>query len=442
MLRLAILSLMWALVPAAMARNPNVVIFYADDMGIGDVGCYGCRDIRTPRIDALAAEGVRFSNYYSAAPICSPSRAALLTGRYPARAGVPTNAGSLPGQPGMPAEQFTLAELAHTQGYATGIVGKWHLGFSDGMRPNDQGFDEFFGFHAGCIDYYSHMFYWQEPHNHDLYRNREEIHEEGQYMTDLIAREAVRFIEQHSIKPFLLYVPFNAPHYPMQAPERFRRMYADLPPNRAIYAAMVTAMDEAIGRIVDALQQHKLTEDTLVFFASDNGATTELRANGGGGSNAPFRGHKFSLFEGGIHMPAVIRWPGRVPRGEVRNQLVCGIDVLPTVAEAMGASLPADRPIDGRSWMPLLRDAAAPGHERLFWKLGGQSAIREGNLKLTHNGLLTTEKKARNPAVGEDAIFLADLASDPGETHNLNAEKPDAVQRLDAQLRGWLETLK
>lgn len=427
---------------AAFARTPNVIIFYADDMGIGDVGCYGCKDIRTPNIDALAADGVRFTNYYSAAPVCSPSRAAMLTGRYPARAGMPGNAHSLPGHGGLPTTEITIAELAKSRGYATALIGKWHLGFDTGTRPNDQGFDEFFGFHAGCIDYYSHMFYWQDPPNHDLYRNRQEIHEEGQYMTDLIAREAVRFVSTHSDKPFLLYAAFNAPHYPMQAPERLRRMYADLPPNRAIYAAMVTGMDEAIGKILDAVRQRGLLADTLVFFASDNGATIEMRANGSGGSNAPYRGYKFSLFDGGIHMPAIIRWPNGIPQGQTRDQLVCGIDVLPTVAQAIGTTAPTDRTIDGISWMPIMQNAAAAGHDRLCWKSGQQSAIREGNWKLMRNVAKAADDSRKADGKGDDAIFLADLAADPGETHNVRAQHADIADRLDATLRKWAEELK
>ncbi|MBI4578541.1 MAG: sulfatase-like hydrolase/transferase [Planctomycetes bacterium] len=426
-------------VVGAPARGPNMVILYADDMGHGDAGCYGCRDIRTPHIDALAAEAVRFTHYYSAAPICSPSRAALLTGRYPIRAGVPSNVSSLPGDPGMPTTELTVAELARSRGYATALIGKWHLGFSSGTKPNDQGFDEFFGFHAGCVDFYSHMFYWQDPPHHDLYHNHEEIHEEGTYMTDIVAREATRFIEAHRDRPFLVYVAFNAPHYPMQAPERLRRMYADLAPERAIYAAMVTGLDEAIGKIVDALRRAGLDDQTFVFFASDNGATTEMRGNGRGGSNAPYRGHKFSLFDGGIHLPAIVRWPGHVPRGEVREQLVCGIDVLPTVAEIVGAPAPTDRKIDGLSLVPILTKSDAPGHDALFWAQGGQRAVRQGRWKLVLDGVDTAEGGKAPRLTGDDAVFLADLAADPGETRNVRREHAGIVDRLTALHRQWHE---
>ena len=437
-----LLATMVALAAAAPAPRPNVVIFYADDMGIGDVGCYGCPDIATPNLDALAAAGVRFTNYYSAAPVCSPSRAALMTGRYPQRAGVPSNCSSTPGAPGMPATQITIAEVAKSAGYATGLVGKWHLGFSPETVPNAQGFDFFFGHHAGCIDYYSHMFYWQAPHHHDLYRNREEVHEEGAYMTDVIQREAERFIDQHAKEPFLLYVAFNAPHYPLQAPEPLRKAYANLPEPRRHYAPLVAGLDAAVGRIVGRLAREGLTENTLMFFASDNGATTEARGNYGGGSNAPYRGHKFSLFEGGIHMPAILAWPGHTPAGQTRDQLACAIDLLPTVAEAIGAKLPEGHAIDGQTWRQLLSDPAAPGHEVLYWSQGGQQAIREARYKLLRKANEHNAERPGSRPAPVDEVFLADLQADPRESTNFAAAQPEVVRRLSERHRIWSKSLE
>jgi arylsulfatase A-like enzyme len=425
---------------AAFSRSPNVVIFYADDMGIGDVGAYYSKDIKTPNIDALARSGVRFTNYYSAAPICSPSRAALLTGRYPARAGVPTNVSSVPGAPGMPTEQLTIAEVARTQGYATGIVGKWHLGFSHETQPNAQGFDFFFGHHAGCIDYFSHTFYWNQraPNHHDLYRNREEVFEQGQYFTHLIAREAKGFIDSHKHEPFLLYVPFNAPHYPMHAPKEYLDAYSHLPKQRQLYAAMVAAMDEAIGRIMDRLGEHKLVEETLVFFMSDNGISVEVRANGGGGSSGPFRDHKFSVFEGGIRMPGIVSWPGAIEGGQTRDQLVIACDILPTVAEIIGAKLPEGHKIDGVSWVKLLtEDAEAPGHDALYWAWNKQKAVRQGKWKLTHNAMITMGMSHRTRPTASDQTFLADIETDPGETVNLAGRHPQIVEKLLKQHDAW-----
>ncbi len=424
------------------ARSPNVVVLLADDMGIGDVGCYECTDIKTPHLDALAAAGVRFTNYYSAAPVCSPSRAALLTGRYPIRAGVPSNCSSKPGDPGMPADEITFAELAAKRAYATAIVGKWHLGFSSDTRPNAQGFDFFFGHHAGCIDYYSHMFYWQTPYHHDLYRNRTEVREEGRYMTDLIVREATQFIDAHRAGPFLLYVAFNAPHYPTQAPERLCRQYAHLKGPRAAYAPLVAGLDEAVGRIVDRLRTLGLDRDTLVFFTSDNGPSIEDRANGGGGSAGPFRGHKFSLFEGGIRMPAILVWPGTVPANETREQLAIAMDLFPTIAEAIGADPPAGRTLDGKSWLPLLKDRAAAGHETLFWAQGNQAAVRQGRWKLVRNGLDAEGPGRQAPLTGDDAVFLADLTADPSERSNLRLAHPDIARDLLARHERWLTAVR
>lgn len=444
------------IVSRAAAASPNVIVFYADDMGIGDVGCYGCRDIQTPNIDRLAQSGVRLTNYYSAAPICSASRAALLTGRYPIRAGVPANVSSTPGDPGMPASEFTLAELATTRGYSTALIGKWHLGFSHDTQPNAQGFDYFFGHHAGCIDYYSHWFYWQGPDHHDLYRGRTEIHEEGQYILDLVVRESNKFIDDHRNRPFFMYVAFNAPHYPLQAPERFRRMYALLPDHRRQYAPLVGALDDAIGRIMAGLRERRLVDNTLVFFMSDNGPSTEDRANFGGGSVAPYRGYKFSLFEGGIHMPAIASWPGHLPEGQTRDQLAIAMDIFPTVATAIGAKLPTDRVIDGRNWWPFMRDASAPGHDILFWSHDRQNAVRKGKWKLVQRGLeygppkLAT-RPAGTPATGPiprsrpaptDQVFLSDLQADPGEKRNVASRHPDLVQwMLDAHA-AWRQSLR
>jgi len=371
---------------------------------------------------------------------------------------------------GMPADEFTIAELARTRGYATALIGKWHLGFTPQTDPNAQGFDVFFGHHAGCIDYYSHWFYWQDPPHHDLYRNRDEIHEEGRYMTDLIVREAAEFIDRQKGSPFLLYIPFNAPHYPTQAPERLRKMYAGLPAPRNQYAPLVAGLDEAIGTIMSRLRDAGLERDTLVFFASDNGASVEARNNYGGGSNGPYRGYKFSLYEGGIRMPAIISRPGTLPAGETRDQLVMATDLFPTIAEAIGANPPADRKIDGRSWMPLLKDRNAPGHETLFWMQGGQKAVRHGKWKLVVNGQEDRpgpppagqpearpggarrraagrqDTQEKPPAAAADdkegTVFLADIEADPGEKKNLCQEHPDIVAKLTRLHDEWRKDLK
>ncbi len=426
---------------SASARTPNIIIFLADDLGIGDVGCYGCTDIRTPQIDALAQTGVRFTDFYVAAPICSPSRAALLTGRYPARAGMSTerNVGSGEGDAGLPPSEVTLAELAKTRGYATGIVGKWHLGFTPDSVPNAQGFDFFFGFHASALDYFSHLYYLSDPYRHDLFRNRQEVFESGTHLNELFAREAARFVEENARRPFLLYVAFNAPHYPMTPQPRFLEQYKEMPVRRRDYAALVAGMDEAIGRVMAAVRRHELAKDTLVFFTSDNGAAIESQRGEGGGTNRPFRGHKKTLWEGGIRMPAVVSWPGTLPQGETRKQVTIAMDVFPTVAELIGAELPKDRTIDGRSWLPLLKDAKAPGHETetVFFEWAGQQAARQGRWKLVRNGTILNAGGKPAKAQGDDAVFLADLEVDPGEQKNLRKEHPEIAEKLLKLIDAW-----
>ncbi len=413
-------------------RTPNVIVFLADDMGIGDVGCYGCRDIQTPNLDALARSGVRLTNFYVASPICAPSRAALMTGRYPGRMGMSTekNIESGMDKPGIPATEITLAELVRPQGYATAALGKWHLGSTHDTQPNSQGFDLFFGHHASCIDAFSHMYYASLPYYHDLYRNRQEVFEDGQHMTDLITREAARFIEENKKRPFLIYAAYNAPHYPMVAHGRFHRQYAHLPQARRDYAAMVAGLDESVGKIMDKLAEAGLIEDTFVFFTSDNGAADPSPRGEGGGSNAPYREYKRSLFDGGIHMPAIISWPKHVPGGQVRNQVAVAMDLFATVAEISQSKLPPDRVTDGRSWMPFLLDASKPGQDVLFFEWDGQQAVRQGKWKVVRNGLMNMSQGRSTRATGENAVFLADLSADPSERTNLRLQKPSLADRL------------
>src|SRR3954466_12181522 len=260
-----------ALAPAQNRRRPNIVIFLADDLGCHDLGCWGANDLETPHIDAIAASGARFTNWYSAAPVCAPARAGLLTGRYPIRAGVADNG------PSLPYTEVTIASALKPAGYATALVGKWHLG----PDPNAHGFDRFFGFKSGCIDYYSHRYYWGEPRTvnyHDLWRDRTEIFEDGQYSTEMFTREAVQFIHDNRTNPFFCYVPYNAVHYPMHAPRKYVERFPGLSPERQTYAAMLGAMDDGVGQVTRALRDLRLLENTLVIFTADNGATREARA--------------------------------------------------------------------------------------------------------------------------------------------------------------------
>jgi arylsulfatase A-like enzyme len=421
-------------------RRPNVVIFLADDLGCHDLGCWGAGDLKTPNIDRLAVSGARFTNWYAAAPVCAPSRAALLTGRYPIRAGVPDN-----GPPLRPAEK-TIAELVKPAGYATGLFGKWHLGSTAETVPNAHGFDRFFGFHSGCIDYFSHRYYWGEPRTvnyHDLWRDRAEIFEDGEYTTELFAREAAQFIRDHRTQPLFAYVPFNAPHYPMHAPKKYLERFASLEPERRTYAAMIAALDDGVGLVMRTLREEGLADNTLVFFSADNGATREARAGlnqkpATAGNNTPFRGNKFSAFDGGMHVPMVVNWPGVIGGGQVVHEVGSHLDLLPTICAAAGVSPPGDRTLDGFDAMPLAASGAKSKHEAIFWSSGGQLAVRRGPWKLVKDGkTFDGTPDGNKPLTGDDALFLSNLEEDPGENTNLRHTHPEVADELATAMAHW-----
>jgi len=429
-------------------RRPNFIVFYLDDLGYGDLGCYGSDAIRTPHIDALAAGGIRFTNWYSNSPVCSPSRAALLTGRYPMRAGVPHILGGRRGTPGLPPTERTLASYLGDLGYRTAIVGKWHLGVSRETSPLVHGFDEFFGFRAGCVDYFSHIFYWQQVDGvnpvHDLWDGEREVWRNGRYLTELITERAIEYLGRQVARhaggdpPFFLYVPYNAPHYPMHAPTEYVDRYRGLAPDRRIMAAMVGAVDDGVGAIMEALRRHGLDEDTLVFFSADNGPSTESRnwLDGTedfyyGGSAGIFRGHKGSLFEGGIREPAILSWPGTIPGGRTSDETCATFDILPTFLDLAGGERPRDRIIDGASLAPHVLHGAPGPHETLFWEYGKQLAVRRGRWKLVLDGKLDFARAQADP------VHLSDLAVDPGERANLAAQERGLADELARAAREW-----
>ncbi|RMH58787.1 MAG: sulfatase [Bacteroidetes bacterium] len=436
------LSLMSGLGPAVLAqptdgRPPNVIILFTDDQGTLDMGAYGAEDLHTPHLDALAARGVRLTQFYAAAPVCSPSRAGLLTGRYPLRAGVPGNISSQPNHPGMASEEVTIAEMLKAAGYATAHIGKWHLGYTPETMPNGQGFDYSFGHMGGCIDNYSHFFYWAGPNRHDLWRNGVETFHDGQFFPDLMVAEAERFMTEHRDEPFFIYVALNAPHYPYQGEEAWLRYYEDLPYPRNLYAAFLTTLDARIGRLLARVDALGLREHTLILFQSDHGHSVEERAHGGGGWAGPYRGAKFSLFEGGLRVPAIASMPGTLPEGVVRDQLGHGVDWLPTIAEATGVPLLHDD-IDGKSLWRVLRDDAPSPHEVLYWHVGQgehvQWAVREGDWKLIGN---PHDPTATVPFTEADRLFLLNLRHDVGERQNLAARHPEIVERLRQRYEAW-----
>lgn len=440
-----------ALAPAVLnaqrGDRPNVIVVVLDDLGCADLGYLGASDMKTPNFDALARNGAVCEQWYSNAPVCAPSRASIMSGRYPARAGVPNNGGEV--VPSLP----TLGSLAKSAGYRTAAIGKWHLGKSPVTRPNAHGFDYFYGFLSGCVDFYSHRFYWgppQYPNYHDLWRNNDEIFEDGQYLTERIAQEAVGFIERSKRDPFFSYVAFNAPHYPMHAPEKYMSRFAALGKERRTYNAMVAAVDDGIGQIVSALKANGVFDNTLIWFVGDNGCTTEKRAGLDGsyataGSNGKFRGFKFSLFDGGMHVPSFIHWSGRIKPGTRVKELGQSMDILPTLCAATGWRTPQD--LDGLNVLPMLTDGAPTPHKELLWQTGGpkepQLAVRRGKWKLVVNGRTHEGRDdGSQPLIGEDALWLSDLEADPGESRNLRRENPKLVDELSTLATKWSESLK
>ncbi len=417
---------------AATPPPPNVIIIYTDDQGSVDANCYGASDLITPNIDRLAATGVRFTQMLAPSAICSASRAGLLTGRFPARAGVASNVSSAKGEPGLPSTEVTIAERLKSKGYATGHVGKWHLGYTPDTMPNAQGFDHSFGHMGGCIDNYSHFFYWNGPNRHDLWENGQEIWRPGRYFGDLMTEQALSFIEQNQTQPFFLYWAINWPHYPLQGTDDWRKRYADLPHPRSDYAAFVSSVDDLLGKLLDHLEALKLRDNTVVIFQSDHGHSVEERTFGGGGSAGPYRGHKGNLFEGGLRVPSVVSWTGKLPEGEVRDQLVTGCDWFPTIDELTGSGQSdssTDSQLDGKSFVSVLNDSEASSpHQIFYWQLGrgakAQWVVREGSWKLLGNpngvDLVAADRKE----------FLVDLDNDIGETTNLTAAHPDRVAKM------------
>jgi len=424
---------------------PNFIVILMDDLGVHDLGCLGAHDLKTPNIDKLAASGARFTNWYSNAPVCAPARAALMTGRYPVRCGVPRNALSL-----LPREK-TIASLLQPAGYATGLTGKWHLGSTPDTIPNSHGFDYFYGFHSGCVDYYSHRYYWGEPkvvNYHDLWRNRNEIFENGQYLTERITEEAVGFIRSHHSQPFFLYVAYNAVHYPMHAPEKYIQRFPSLEMERRTYAAMLAAADDGVGEILKTLEQSGIRDNTVIFFLGDNGATTEARAGlnqkpATAGQNTPFRGYKFSVFDGGMHVPCLVSWPGVIPANQAVHEIAMTADILPTVCHAAGVDLPPDRTIDGQNILPVAASGAKSPHRAVFWQENKQLAVRQGRWKLVLNGIVYDgSEEGTKPLTGEDSVFLSDLEEDPGETRNLRRKQPEIVDELTTAISKWQESVK
>lgn len=416
------------------SRKPNIIIILTDDQGSIDAGCYGAKDLETPNIDRIAKRGIRFTQFYAAAPVCSPSRAGLLTGKYPINAQVPGNTTSSKGKPGMPSQQVTMAEHFKAAGYRTAHIGKWHLGYIPDHMPNAQGFDYSFGHMGGCIDNYSHFFYWQGPNRHDLHRNGKEIFEDGKFFPDLMVNEACNFIKENQSSPFFIYFALNTPHYPYQGDQHWLEHYKNIKYPRNLYNAFVSTQDARIGNLIRYIDEVGLTNDTIIVFQSDHGHSTEERAHFGGGSAGKYRGAKFSLFEGGIRVPAIISWPSKLGEGKVINQMAHSCDWLPTLADLAGIELLKNK-IDGKNIAPIIRfQKEKSPHTTLHWQVGKgpnkQWAVREGPWKLIGN-VRETSNPPNLDADKPAKIFLSNIEKDPEETTNWAKKFPEVVERLN-----------
>lgn len=427
-----------------MSRRPNFIVFMTDDQGYGDLSCMGNTDFRTPNIDELASEGARFTNWYSNSPVCSPSRASLLTGRYPGNAGVRAILAGHRKATGLTNQAPTIASAVKELGYQTAIVGKWHLGLQEQSRPNENGFDYFYGFMAGCIDYYSHIFYWSMADGktnptHDLWENNHEFYDNGKYFTEMVTERAVEKIREmnRAEEPFFLYVAYNAPHYPMHAPRKYLDRFPDLPQDRRIMAAMLSAVDDGVGDIVDELKRLNILDDTVIFFQSDNGPSRESR-NWMDGRSDPYygglpgglKGHKFSLFEGGIRVPGIFRWSGHIPAGQVIDEPCAAMDVFPTLLTMAGGD-PSKYDLDGKDISSVLMESGKTPHEEIYWEMEMQTAIRQGNYKLVLDGQLVEGEPPQDP------VFLSDLSVDPSETTNLAQQMPELTEELKEKALAW-----
>ena len=442
---LAVLALLAASVSAA--RQPNILLIVSDDQGYMDLGSMGSPDILTPQLDQLALEGVRLTSYYAAFPVCTPSRVALLTGRYPQRNGTYDNfrndrvndgyryplyeyAISPERILGTDTREVLLSQVLSEAGYATGVFGKWDLGSLQRYLPLQRGFDDFFGFVNTGIDYWTHERYGVPS----MYRHNAPTSEDkGQYTTDLFEHETLRFIDENKDSPFFVYLSYNAPHGAssldrgirgfVQAPGKCLDQYPSpdglAAERRHKFMAAVTCMDSSIGRVLDRIDEHGLRQDTIVIFVSDNGA-------GGGGDSGPLRGRKGQMFEGGVRVPFLMRWPGKIEPGSVSDEFLTALEVFPTLVEAVGASLPEGVQFDGFDMLPVLQGQAESARESMFWERQGEYGGRVGRWKLVNS---------------RRGSGLFDLTEDVAESRDLTEDLPDVLRRVRRAYRDWAQQM-
>ncbi|MDZ4402211.1 sulfatase [Prosthecobacter sp.] len=418
------------------AAPPNIIFILADDFGYGDLGCMGCTDISTPNIDRLATEGVKFTDFYANAPVCTPTRTGFMTGRWQQRCGLEFAfgyqveqfrrvKGAWVPEPdihalGLPLTEITIAQKFKAAGYTTGAFGKWHLGFKDEYNPTKRGFDEYFGELLGHADYYKHTYY---DGTYALRDGLEPVKRDG-YFTDLINERAVKFIRDHKAAPFFMYVPHLAVHAPFEAPDAPETPMVTKESmhhgSRAIYKAMVERIDLGVGQMLAELEKHGLADNTLVVFSSDNGGERYSR-------NLPLFHHKATVWEGGIRVPCVMRWPAKLPKGKVTAQMAITMDLHATFTELAGAKTPSEKRLDGINLIPLLTGDAQPVERTFFWRIDRsnrkQKAIRHGKWKYINDG--------------NTMDLLFDLEADISERVNLGYQHPDILADLKAKLKAW-----
>ena len=420
LLIVASLLLEMAAADAADPPRPHMVVFMADDLGWKDVGYHGS-EIKTPHIDSLAESGVRLDHFY-VQPVCSPTRSSLLTGRYPIRLGLQVGVVRPWANYGLPLEERTLAQALDDVGYRTAIMGKWHLGHHEpDYLPLRRGFDHQYGHYNGALDYFTH----RRDGGLDWHRDDKALEEEG-YTTLLIGREASRLIREHdSREPLFLYVPFNAPHSPLQAPDEYLDQYQSIEDRkRRTYAAMVTCVDDAIGQIMQALREQNMEQNTLVLFTSDNGGPEDLGAN-----NGPLRNGKGSVYEGGIRVPAFACWPGKLPPRQVVTAPLHIVDWYPTLLNLAGAEHDKGAPLDGKdAWQTIAAGAPSPHDEILHNVTPTDGALRKGHWKIIWH--------LRN---GSETIELFNIAKDPYEEQDLSQQHPEKVQELRERLQFYAD---
>ena len=404
-------------------QRPNIVFIMADDLGYGDIGCFGNERINTPHIDSLASRGITFTDFHANAPVCTPTRAGLITGRYQQRCGLEgvIYVRGETRQTGLDPDEYSLGEAMQESGYATAVFGKWHLGYKKKFNPLHHGFDEFRGYVSGNVDYHSHV---DNSGIADWWHNLEKVTEEG-YVTDLVNEHTARFIREHKEEPFFVYVAHEAPHWPYQGrndkADRFPGE-TDFPSwgsrtdRKAAYKEMVEAMDDGVGLIVETLRELDLEEDTLIIFCSDNGAVDEV------GDNGSLRGSKGDVFEGGHRVPAVACWPGRIEAGSVTHDTVLTMDWFPTFVNLAGGKVNPPKPIDGRDVGPVMLDNGEMPDRTVFWRYRDQKAARHGRWKLM---------------VDEGEAMLFDMEEDIEETNDLSEQQPDIARDLIETLAEW-----